>query len=130
MLHEHYFSSVVSKASAGVMEIFPPSGILRTTTEDFLKDRTETGWKILGTGVKDVDDEEEATLTSSNGDDVHHKQKALLILGSEGFGLPTELAALCHRQIHIKPGRTLDKDVDSLNVSVAAAIAMYKVMKL
>ncbi|MEM9882193.1 MAG: RNA methyltransferase [Planctomycetota bacterium] len=44
-----------------------------------------------------------------------------LLLGSEGYGLPPELAAACARRVRIP----MHHDVDSLNVAVAAGIVIH-----
>ncbi|MCO6455462.1 MAG: RNA methyltransferase [Pirellulaceae bacterium] len=49
-------------------------------------------------------------------------ERLAIVLGSEGFGLPPERIAACDRQVTIpmQPG------IDSLNVSVAAGILLYR----
>lgn len=49
---------------------------------------------------------------------LEHKGKKLLIMGSEGFGLPDKIIAKCDECIGIK----MKNDFDSLNVSAAFAI--------
>ena len=46
----------------------------------------------------------------------------VLIVGNEGFGIPSEVAALCGAEVYIP----MAAGVDSLNVVVAAGICMYE----
>ncbi|TRY68678.1 hypothetical protein TCAL_03248, partial [Tigriopus californicus] len=107
-------SPVVSKASAGVLEIFPPFSISHDV-QGFLHDQIQSGWDVIGS---------EVYSDTAQASEYHPstKPKRILILGSEGSGMPEELEPFCQRFIHIKPGRDLDPCVDSLNVSVAAAL--------
>ena len=51
----------------------------------------------------------------------------MLIIGNEGFGIPNTLSDLCDNWIYLKPGRNIDPDVDSLNVSVATALLINSI---
>lgn len=59
-------------------------------------------------------------------DEFQRPDRLAVVLGSEGFGLPPEQVAACDRQVTIpmRPG------IDSLNVSVAAGILLYCLVKL
>lgn len=109
-------SPIVSKASAGVLEIFPPFSISHDV-QGFLHDQIQSGWEVVGSEVYS-----ESLNSQSHQDVLRNKAKRILILGSEGAGIPESLEPFCQRFIHIKPGRDLDPCVDSLNVSVAAAL--------
>jgi tRNA G18 (ribose-2'-O)-methylase SpoU len=50
----------------------------------------------------------------------------ILILGNEGYGLPTEVLDLCTDEVRIPMAR----GVDSLNVAVAGGILMYALLSL
>ena len=54
---------------------------------------------------------------------VTYQEASLLVLGNEGNGVRPEIQALCHNRIHIP----LYGPIESLNVGIAAALAMYKV---
>lgn len=50
------------------------------------------------------------------------KEKYALIMGNEGRGVSEEILDLCDKFIYIE----LDKDVESLNVSIATSILLYE----
>ena len=54
---------------------------------------------------------------------VIYDTKTLLVLGNEGQGVRGPIQALCHERIHIP----LYGPIESLNVGIAGALAMYKV---
>ena len=84
--------------------------------------RKDQGWEILGSGMgsneKNIND-----CKSYNNLNIENSQMPkLLLIGNEGFGIPTVLSELCNSWIYLQSGRNLDPDVDSLNVSVATAL--------
>ncbi|KAM4702230.1 LOW QUALITY PROTEIN: rRNA methyltransferase 1, mitochondrial [Discoglossus pictus] len=111
---------VVSKASAGVMEVFEVFGT--DDLQSFLQAKKDKGWKIIGT-VKPSEDVCEIPICS-----VFSYQMAapsVLLLGNEGHGLPAELRSLCSNLLTIPSARVLHPGMDSLNVSVAAGILLH-----
>jgi len=54
-----------------------------------------------------------------------YKKNFLLILGSEGTGLPNELISFCDSGLYIP----MNKNLESLNVSVCAAIILFEAYK-
>ena len=54
---------------------------------------------------------------------VTYDAKPLLVLGNEGQGVRGPIQALCQERIHIP----LYGPIESLNVGIAGALAMYKV---
>ncbi len=77
-----------------------------------LKDLKNKGYKIYGTDV-------------NNGIDVktiERNEKNVIIFGNEGQGIKEEVRNLCDNHIYIN----INKDCESLNVSVAASIILYE----
>ncbi len=101
------------KTSAGALHTFPvcrEKSIVRTI--EYLK---ESGLKIICAGEKSGEVAAEA----------HLKGPSVLILGSEDKGVSRELLALADHQVKIPmPGI-----IDSLNVSVAAGILLYEIIR-
>ena len=48
------------------------------------------------------------------------------VLGSEGGGIPPELESAVPERVFISSSRAVDPAMDSLNVSVAAAIIIHR----
>jgi len=101
------------KTSAGALHSFPvcrEKSIVRSI--EFLK---ESGLKVFCAGEKSGKTASELSLTGP----------AVLILGSEDKGVSRELSALADNQVKIPMSGT----IGSLNVSVAAGILLYEIMR-
>ena len=87
-----FYVAVVSKASSGVLEVFPPVSV--SSASDFLEKSREAGWRVFGAdcSVDNSEGEGEASNSHCDGD----RSPAVLVLGSEGSGLPQDLRPLCH----------------------------------
>ena len=114
---------VASKASSGVLEIFQPLHI--DDPEHFIEIKKSEGYRIIGSGLQhdgNIKKEQISAENINDGKPDGSGRARLLLIGNEGFGIPTNLSNQCDDWIHLKPGRKLDPDVDSLNVSVATAL--------
>jgi 23S rRNA (guanosine2251-2'-O)-methyltransferase len=101
------------KTSAGALHTFPvcrEKSIVRSI--EYLK---ESGLKVFCAGEKSAVEASEADL----------KGPSVLILGSEDKGISRELMALADTQIKIP----MVGSIDSLNVSVAAGILTYEIIR-
>lgn len=106
-------TAAVCKASSGASEyayIFEANDLA-----DTLRRAKENGFKILGTG--------RGIEVENIGQTVRKGDKVILILGSEGKGLSTNVAKECDELIWISGGK---ESIDSLNVSAASAILIHK----
>ncbi|NWH40235.1 MRM1 methyltransferase, partial [Chloropsis hardwickii] len=113
---------IVSKASAGAMEVFDVY-----STDDlqgFLKAKSAEGWEVVGTVSKPVDVEGVPVVSCS---EFQWDKPLLVVIGSEGEGLSLETQLQCQRMLAIPPGRALHPGIDSLNVSVAAGILLHSI---
>ena len=109
------FTPTVARASAGTVEIFTPKVIYRP--EDFLQSLNDHGWAVIGTcGEK----HSQPVFKSDDG------ANTILIVGNEGEGLPQSISNKCNQFLTVSPNRRLHSCVDSLNVSVATALAIQK----
>jgi len=111
----------VSKASAGALEVFTPLAIRSSTVEDFLIDKREQEWQIVATNVRENDRFIDSFPILD--------RPTILILGSEGKGIPESITSRCTHNLCLKSGRKLPPGLDSLNVSVAAALLMQGLIK-
>lgn len=112
---------VAAKASAGAldtMDIYQVDSGLK-----FMRDVQATSWTIIATdlnpGSKFLPLETISTLTT--------KSPVMLILGSEGAGVRTNLKNLAHYMVKIDQNRINSDDlINSLNVNAATSILLSK----
>ncbi|KAM4886719.1 rRNA methyltransferase 1, mitochondrial [Sylvia borin] len=113
---------VVSKASAGAMEVFDVY-----STDDlqgFLKAKSAEGWEVVGTVSRPKDVEGVPVISCS---EFRWDKPLIVVIGSEGEGLSLETQLQCQKMLAIPPGRALHPGIDSLNVSVAAGILLHSI---
>ncbi|ORY83873.1 Alpha/beta knot methyltransferase, partial [Protomyces lactucae-debilis] len=117
----------VVKVSSGASEFVP---ILHAdSVVSFIKQSRKNGWRCVAT----VGREEAALLRVKNRlTEVKalkdRKTPVLLILGSEGSGLRTNVKAACTTLTSIASPARIDTTVESLNVGVAAAILLHQLL--
>ncbi|KAM3592811.1 uncharacterized protein V6R79_025612 [Siganus canaliculatus] len=121
--HSCPLSPVVSKASSGVMEVMGVYGY--DNLEVMLRSKVAQGWEVVGT-VGAGAEGPQVPITACS--DFQMKKPMLLLMGCEGEGLSRELLALCQTLLTIPAGRELFPGVESLNVSVAAAILLHSLL--
>lgn len=109
-------SPVVSKASAGALEVMTVWGV--ASMPRFLRKARGEGWRVIGMGV------EEGAVDAKG---VVLEGGTLVVLGSEGKGLRKLVKEECDVVVKIR-GNGGDSQVDSLNVSVAGAVALYQLL--
>ena len=127
---------VVSAASAGaleVLDVFSTSNLPRT-----LNQARDDGFRIIGASSsvpRTGDSDDEPTLYSLQDLPVLHEEDgdrpAIVVLGSEGYGLRTLVAKACNEFVKIPAGSENDGgsiDVDSLNVSVTGGILLWQIL--
>ena len=149
-------SSVVSKSSAGTLEIFPVFSVRDSRT--WVRGLQQDGWRVLAADIPDCQDqqeedekddekEEDCRVTPGQShvslDQLQTSVKPTLlgessvqlsdrdhfssfpVLGSEGGGIPPDLLSEVQETVSISSCRAVDPHLDSLNVSVAAAIIIH-----
>jgi len=79
---------------------------------NYIKKLKELGYRIYGTDVK----------KGISIKEIETFQKSVIIIGNEGQGIKKDIKKICDEFIYID----MNKDCDSLNVSVAASIIMYE----
>ena len=132
-------SSVVSKASSGTLECVNVWAARDAVT--MINDKLEQGWRVLAADIPDYytnmeenDLEEADTVISDDNvinavsvDSVTPSERAtLLVLGSEGSGIPSDILSIVQERIYVPSSPLVHPSVDSLNVSVAAGIIIHK----
>lgn len=108
-------TAVVSKASAGALEVMDVHGV--ASMPRFLKAAGESGWRIVGMGLG------ERAMGCKT---VALERPTLVVVGNEGKGLRPLVRDKCDVIVRIEGGG--DGEVDSLNVSVAGAVALYQLL--
>ncbi|KAG9780383.1 hypothetical protein KCU88_g3734, partial [Aureobasidium melanogenum] len=118
------------KASAGALEYMP---ILHVKNErSFVKASRENGWKFFAADAPEKQDTfpnrrrrgEKAQMLPFQGALLSHP--CVLVLGNEGAGVRDFLKSLVDGIVGIPNARPHVGDIDSLNVSVAAALMTQK----
>jgi 21S rRNA (GM2251-2'-O)-methyltransferase len=124
-------SPVVSKASAGALEIAP----LHSTRNmpRFLAQSAQNGWKVVGTTLG------EGSIPLRELE--VNVQPTILVLGNEGAGLRTLVQRACTTLVNIEKAAVLSPHgfqdggddsrsagVDSLNVAVSGGILLYHLL--
>lgn len=103
-------TAVMAKAACGGLDIVPR--ITVTNLASAMRDLQQSGWWIIG-----LDGEAKQNLHA-----IKPSQKMVLVLGAEGKGMRRLTAESCDELAKLP----MDERMESLNVSNAAAIALYQ----
>ena len=132
-------SSVVSKSSSGTLELVPVYSVRNAL--DLVTEKREEGWRVMAADIPDYftnideDDNQTETSTTNHPDLICHSvddlsvtsmTPSLLVLGSEGAGIPQDLLSNIKERVFVRSGSHVHASVDSLNVSVATGIILHK----
>merc|ERR1712096_424600 len=99
---------------------------------NLLESKVEEGWRVLAAAMPDDNQDsssmplESSECPSMPVDNISLTCPTILVLGSEGAGIPPEVMSCVTQGVYISPSKWVDTQVDSLNVSVAAAIVIHK----
>ncbi|KAI3398196.1 hypothetical protein diail_9673 [Diaporthe ilicicola] len=111
---------VVLKASAGAAEALNMLSV--ESVEDFLRNSKNNGWKVYAACPPKPDSRRPQMDTIQlEQDDPLLKKPCILLVGSEGEGLPRSLRLVADVEVSI-PNLSGSDVVDSLNVSVATGL--------
>lgn len=116
-------SSTVSRASAGVLEIFPIHSIAEERYEEVFDRLRQLNWRLLASTCTRETDSTQQTATEAPS--TNSPRNTLLVVGNEGKGIDPFLLERC-TPICVDPGRQLPNGVDSLNVAVATGILLSR----
>ena len=119
-------SCIVSKASVGALEVTPLWAVTRPV--ELLRSLVESGWSTVAACLGDADGPEGLTSSPVSSLNLSTLGSTIVVLGSEGEGIPAEVLAECKFGVHIPPGPGADAEVDSLNVSVATGILLHSLV--
>ncbi|GMM37912.1 Mrm1 protein [Saccharomycopsis crataegensis] len=119
-------NSVVAKASSGALELM--NIYSADNPMKFIQESQSNGWKFVSAGVSKTQDSKNVGMDSLK--DLLVAEPCVMILGSEGKGIRKNLVNLSDFYVKLESYRSDINNgksvVDSLNVSVAAALLMDK----
>lgn len=104
-------TAVMAKAACGGLDIVPR--ITVTNLASAMRDLQQSGWWIIG-----LDGEAKQNLSA-----IKPSAKTVIVLGAEGKGMRRLTAESCDELAKLP----MDERMESLNVSNAAAIALYQI---
>lgn len=112
---------VVSKASAGALEFFHPRISVCRKPNGFLDAARSLGVQVLATGAAGLPHVNIQTVPPTG-------KRSLLLFGNEGGGLRRSILDRCGGTVNIPVAPQIQHlGLDSLNVSVAAALIMSQI---
>ena len=120
-------SPVVSKASAGAMETLDIRAI--ASTAKFLW-HTSVHWSIIGTCSPMEEENLYKTVEVKDLEELKIEKPTMILFGNEGEGLSEEIAQFCDSMMSIRPWGELPEGIDSLNVSVSAALVLHRASRV
>lgn len=106
-------NATIAKTAAGALEIVPLVHV--TNLARSLAEAKQAGYWVIG-----LDGHTDTLLG-----DIDHSAKTLLVLGAEGAGLRRLVGESCDQLARLP----IHKQMESLNVSVAAGIALYEITR-
>ncbi|CAG8456787.1 15645_t:CDS:2 [Acaulospora colombiana] len=118
-------SAVTAKASSGALEIMDVYDV--DDLAKFLNNSSKNGWVTYGTvAVNNCNNENSSNLISVN--DLSQpltQHPAILVIGSEGAGLRSNVASICSHMLYIPSyNKAKSRYIDSLNVNAATAVLL------
>lgn len=113
-------NAVVAKASAGALDLLPLYNAPRPL--DFFKRTAQNNWNVVSS-LPDINKLPANKRTPvSQLPRLLEDRPTLMVFGSEGEGLRRSLIDICTHGTSLKPPMPTNIQIDSLNVSVAAAL--------
>lgn len=119
-------SPVVAKASSGAMEFSKLYKVNKPLS--FFDESKKNGWNFIST-VAPTDSRNKNKLVDTDFiSEMLETTPMILVVGSEGAGIRTNLINKSDYLVAVGNGREMNECVDSLNVSVASALLISKIL--
>lgn len=119
---------VVAKSSSGAIEFLNLFKVDKPLT--FFEESKDNGWSLISTVASTGKNKKKSSLIDANTiNEMLQTQPVILVIGSEGAGIRTNLINRSDYLVSIESGREMNECVDSLNVSVATALLISKILK-
>ncbi|KAG0671742.1 hypothetical protein C6P40_003149 [Pichia californica] len=119
-------SPVVSKASSGAIEFINLYKADKPLT--FFDDSIDNGWTFVSTIAPTDARNKSKQINTEFISELLQKSPVILVIGSEGAGIRTNLINKSEYLVAVNNGRDMNECVDSLNVSVATALLVSKIL--
>lgn len=116
-------TAMVSKASSGAAEVMDLKSISLQQLSGFLSSHLALGWEVVASVPPHHPQGSQMPLY-----DFSLRKNTILIIGSESSGVDPRLQELCTHLVFIPAGRELHSGIESLNVSAAAALLIYRLL--
>ncbi|AWU77293.1 uncharacterized protein C5L36_0D00320 [Pichia kudriavzevii] len=119
-------SPVVAKASSGALEFIDMFKVDKPL--HFFDESKKHGWKFVSTVAPTDSRNKNKHVNPEAVSDLLQESPVILVVGSEGTGIRTNLINKSDFMVAISNGREMNACVDSLNVSVATALLISKIL--
>lgn len=119
-------SPVVAKSSSGAIEFSKLFKVGKPLT--FFDESKKNGWVFISTVAPNDSRNKSKQVDTDFISDILQKSPVILVVGSEGTGIRTNLINKSEYLVAVTNGREMNECVDSLNVSVATALLISKIL--
>lgn len=119
-------SPVVAKTSSGAIEFTELFKVDKPLT--FFDESKKNGWTFISTIAPTNKKNSSKQVDTQFINDLLQTQPVILVVGSEGSGIRTNLLNRSDFLVAVGNGREINECVDSLNVSVATALLISKIL--
>ncbi|EXX61300.1 uncharacterized protein OCT59_006588 [Rhizophagus irregularis] len=118
-------SAFTSKASSGALELMDVYDV--DNLANFLNCSSQNNWIIYGAVSNfNSNNSNKNSISINELNNPLSKHPVILVIGSEGTGLRSNILNTCHYLLHIlSPNTKKSKYIDSLNVNAATAILLH-----
>lgn len=120
-------SPVVAKASSGAIEFMDLFKVEKPLK--FFEESSKNGWKFVSTVAPTDARDKNKHIDTESISELLETSPVILVIGSEGAGIRTNLINKSDYLVAVRNGREMNECVDSLNVSVATALLISKILK-
>lgn len=118
-------SPVVAKSSSGAIEFIELYKADKPLT--FFDESKKNGWNFISTIAPNDSRNKNKQIDTNFVNELLKTSPVILVIGSEGTGIRTNLINKSDHLIAVNNGREMNECVDSLNVSVATALLISKI---
>lgn len=119
---------VVCKTSSGALEFTKIYKVNKPLA--FFEASKANGWKLISAVSPTHTRDKAKQVSAETINEMLETEPVLLVVGSEGLGIRTNIIDKSDNLVSVSNGRELNECVDSLNVSVATALLITKILNV